>query len=96
MTPTKQPPGLPARFNMLLPEKKYKKNQLILDGYCLAEIQDFNTLITASQDHRTPVFALSDDQIGQVGTVLIQNQKKRTEFNKTFSDFAEKVIALID
>ena len=65
-------------------------------SYCIAQIPDFNTLITKSQEHRTPVFALTDQQIGRVGSVLEQDQRKREEFSNAFSALAKVVILLTD
>jgi hypothetical protein len=64
-------------------------------GYCLAEIADFNSLITASQNHQTPVFALSEAMLGHVGTVLAQDINKRDEFRKTFDALADRIVALV-
>lgn len=61
---------------------------------CLALIADFNTLIAKSQEYTTPVFALSDKQLGHVGTVLESDQKKRKEFLDTFTKLAESVVQL--
>jgi cellulose biosynthesis protein BcsQ len=63
-------------------------------GYCLAEIADFNSLITASQNHQTPVFALTEAMLGHVGTVLAQDLAKRDDFDTTFGELAERVVAL--
>jgi hypothetical protein len=38
--------------------------------YNLINIADFNSLIAKSQEHSVPVFALSEDQIGQSGFIL--------------------------
>ncbi len=65
-----------------------------LVGYCLAEIADFNSLITASQNHQTPVFALTDNMLGHVGTVLAQDLAKRDDFHKIFGELADRVVAL--
>lgn len=64
-------------------------------GYCLAEISDFNSLITASQEHQTPVFALTDLMLPFVGTVLEQQKRKRDEFRETFDALAERIIKLV-
>jgi len=64
------------------------------DSYCLAQIPDFNTLIATSQSHNTPVFALTDDMFGHTGVVLDQDRQKRNDFNKTFSELADKIIRL--
>ncbi len=63
-------------------------------GYCLAEIADFNSLITASQNHQTPVFALTETMLGHVGTVLTQDIENRDRFRKTFDELADRVVAL--
>ena len=63
----------------------------LLPTYCLAQIADFNTLIAKSQEHRTPVFALTDEQLGHVGTVLAGDKAKMREFNDVFSNLADKV-----
>ena len=64
------------------------------NNYCLALIPDFNTLIAKAQETKTPVFALSEDQIGQYGTVLETTVEKRDEFNSIFSRMADNVISL--
>jgi len=63
-------------------------------GFCIAEISDFNSLITASQNHQTPVFALEDHMFGHVGTVLQQDILKREEFRTVFEKMADHVIAI--
>jgi cellulose biosynthesis protein BcsQ len=64
------------------------------EGYCLAEIADFNSLITASQNSQTPVFALTEYMLGHVGTVLAQDIVKRNEFKTTFENLAKRVTTL--
>ncbi len=81
------------RSNMMLPSQIYKE-QGIPDNLSLAKISNFNSLIALSQEHRTPVYALTPQQLGQTGIVLEQNQKKQEEFRKTFSELADKIIAL--
>lgn len=65
-------------------------------GYCLAQIPDFNTLIATSQSHKVPVFALQDQMFGHTGTVLAQDRQKRDDFHDIFSDLADSVVTLID
>lgn len=81
-------------LNMTLSSRQYAKVAGLAANYCLAQIADFNTLITQSQEHQTPVFALTDEQLGHVGKVLQTDQNKRAEFNNTFSVLAHKVAAL--
>jgi chromosome partitioning protein len=57
----------------------------------LINISDFNSLIAQSQKHSTPVFALSDDQIEQVGIILETMKGSRDTFRKSFSDLANSI-----
>ena len=82
-----------SRSNMMLPSQIYKE-QGIQDNLSLAKISNFNSLIALSQEHRTPVYDLTPQQLRQTGIVLERNQKKQEEFRKTFSDLADKIIAL--
>ncbi len=63
-------------------------------GYCLAEIADFNSLITASQNNQMPIFALTKEMLGHVGVVLEQDIEKRNDFKNTFTVLADRIIAL--
>jgi cellulose biosynthesis protein BcsQ len=67
-----------------------------IPAYCLASIPDFKSLIAKSQSSRTPVFALSPEQIGETGVVLDGMLEKREEFKELFSELADKVIGIID
>jgi cellulose biosynthesis protein BcsQ len=82
-----------SRNNMMLPSQIYKE-QGIPDNLSLAKISNFNSLIALSQEHRTPVYELTKQQLRQVGVVLEKNQAKQEEFRRTFSDLADKIIAL--
>jgi cellulose biosynthesis protein BcsQ len=82
-------------YQMTLPDQAYRDaGNSPADSYCLAQIPDFNTLAATSQSHKTPVFALSDQMFGHVGTVLEQDQNKRDQFHGLFSELADRVIAL--
>ena len=82
-----------SRNNMMLPSQIYKE-QGIQDNLSLAKISNFNNLIALSQEHRTPVYDLTPQQLRQKGIVLEKNQAKQEEFRKTFSDLADKIITL--
>jgi cellulose biosynthesis protein BcsQ len=86
---------LPAldRSGMLLPKSKYTGCG-VGDGLVLGVIADFNSLIAASHLHQTPVFALSAEQIGQVGVVLEGSEASRDSFNAAFMELAERVTCL--
>ncbi|MEG5061470.1 AAA family ATPase [Microcoleus sp. A2-C5] len=79
--------------NMMLPSQAYQDLGL-QDSLSLAKISNFNSLIALSQEHRTPVYALTPQQLGQSGIVLEHNKKKLEEFRQTFSDLADNIIAL--
>jgi hypothetical protein len=59
--------------------------------YNLINISDFNSLIAQSQKHSTPVFALSADQIDQVGKILKTMQESQDNFRKSFVALATTV-----
>ena len=79
-------------FGMVLDNDCYAQQQV--DNYCLASVPDFNSLIAKSQETRTPVFALTDEQIDQTGSVLATTAQSRDRFEKIFSELADKVIGL--
>jgi cellulose biosynthesis protein BcsQ len=79
--------------NLLLPKENYI-NEGIEEYFTLAKIPNFNSLIALSQEHGTPVYALTAKQLGYTGNALAQNQNKQLEFENTFSDFAHKIIQL--
>jgi hypothetical protein len=77
----------------MLPNQAYT-DQGLEEHLSLAKISNFNSLIALSQEHRTPVYELTPQQLDQRGIVLENNQEKQKEFRKTFSDLADKIIAL--
>ena len=83
-----------APLGMLLPPERYQQIEGLLPGYCLSQIADFNTLITRSQEYKTPVFALTQEQLGHVGSVLEIDQGKMVEFQHAFSALADQVTTL--
>ena len=87
-------PALAARGATFLPATYKAADVDASKGFCLAEIADFNSLITTSQTNQTPVFALDDAMFGHVGTVLARDISKREEFKKLFETLASRVIAL--
>ena len=75
--------------NMMLPDQTYRE-QGLKDSLSLAKISNFNSLIALSQEHRTPVYALTPQQLGQTGIILEQNQKKRKSLDKLFQTWQIK------
>ena len=84
-----------SQTQLLLDAATYENNTIKDTAYCLAQIPDFNTLITASQTHQTPVFALTDDMIGHTGVVLEQDINKKEEFHSIFSELATRIIGIV-
>lgn len=78
---------------MLLSGDVYNAAELESD-LCLATIADFNTLIAKSQESRTPVFALTPEQLGQGGVVLENTLKACDAFREEFRRLAQKIIKL--
>jgi hypothetical protein len=86
-------PSLKSR-DLLLPEYLYRE-QGMDNTYTLSKIYHFNSLIALSHKCRTPIYDLTKDQLGQSGTVWWENvQKNQEKFEETFSDLANKIIAL--
>ena len=86
---------LVPQFNtvqMMLPPGPYIEQGVI--DHCLITIPDFNTLVAKSQTFQTPVFELTEKQIGFTGPVLAQTMESRNRFRDLFSDLADKVMAL--
>ena len=81
-------------LGMTLKEDEYKSIENLWPSLCLSQIADFNTLIAKSQGSNTPVFALTDEQLGSVGTVLHAERKKREEFHRDFHGLASKIVQL--
>lgn len=79
--------------HMVLPESKYQE-QGTNDDFCLMQMPDFNGLIAVSQEHQTPIFALTKEQIGQSGRVLKATQSSQKQFEERFSTLADRIINL--
>lgn len=62
----------------------------------LAQIQEFNSLLPKSQEHHVPVFALTEEQLGQVGIVLKGSKAQIGSLDRIFDQFARRVSALLD
>jgi cellulose biosynthesis protein BcsQ len=60
----------------------------------IMEVADFNSLIALSQEHQTPVFALTNKQVGQAGAVWDQTKASMKTFENAFADCAKKIFAL--
>ncbi len=79
--------------DMMLLDSAYQE-QGMSGSLCLTKIPDFNSLIAISQQHQTPVYALTNQQLKQSGVILEITKNKQEELKKTFSDLADKIIVL--
>ena len=69
-------------------------DDLYTDDYCLAQISDFQSLNAAYQSSFVPVFALTDEELRYVGTVLDQYKETRKRFADVYSAFADNIIRM--
>lgn len=83
------------RADMLLPGAIYERFDIGRD-LNLATIRDFNSLISMSQEHATPVFSLSRTQLEAVGVVLEGFEQQRDELHVQFDTLASLAENLID
>ena len=81
------------KIGMILPDQVYGKESVEAE-FCLATIPNFNTLIAKSQEHQTPVFALTSEQIGRPARARETTLESRDHFKQIFSEFADKIIGL--
>lgn len=77
------------QYNMCMDPEKY---EFCDEPYNLINIADFNSLIAQSQEHNTPVFLLTQEQVKQTGVIWKNMEKSRDDFYKTFNQLAEKII----
>lgn len=81
---------------LLLPEETYAAADVSVTDLCLAQIPEFNSLIAKSQENRTPVFALTETQLGRSGAVLENWIDSRNMFNTQFNELTRKITTLIE
>lgn len=78
---------------LTLPNSRYKAAGLT-QTRVLAQIQEFNSLLPKSQEHHVPVYALTPEQLGQVGVVLEGSERQIDSLNRIFDDLGQKISAL--
>ncbi|MEO6807551.1 MAG: ParA family protein [Isosphaeraceae bacterium] len=79
--------------NMLLPDEVYANNGIQPEKPIL-QMSDFNGLIALSQQHQSPIFDLTDQQLDQSGVVLERTKASMNEFRRLYSEAADKIIAM--
>ena len=80
---------------MLLPDENYTNANITL-GEPVIQMSDFNSLIALSQKHKAPVFSLTDEQLEATGVVLTRTKKSMNQFQKLYSEGADKIIQLTE
>ena len=61
----------------------------------MISIGDFNSLIAISQDNQKPIFALTEEEIKQIGYTLTEMQENQENFKELFEKLAKRVFHLI-
>lgn len=83
--------------NKLIP--KLENNAMTLqkncysDNYILAEIQNFNSLITFAQEHNKPVFSLTQKELSLSGIVWSNSKEKIEAFREIFSTLVDDIVS---
>ena len=78
---------------MLLSNETYQDENLE-PQYCLAKVPDFQSLAATSQNNQTPVFALTEKQIGHSGVVLETYVEMQSKFRAIFEKLADSVLGM--
>lgn len=87
-------PALDSK-NMLFAPDDYT-NAGILQGMCLEEIPDFQSLGQRYQDHGVPVFALNEDEMVISSVPLSQGIKdKKADIDRLFTSVASKINSIM-
>jgi cellulose biosynthesis protein BcsQ len=81
--------------SLLLERDSYESAGVDYEDLCLAQIPEFNSLIAKSQDTLTPVFALTEAQLGARGSVRENWVASRDSFNTQFDDLTDRILTLI-
>lgn len=84
-----------GEVDMMLQQEVYINNG-VGANHCLGTIPDFNTLIAKSQQHKTPVFALSNEQLGYGGKVGTSARESREKFYSIFDQLTTRIIGMIN
>ena len=93
--------------DMLLPIELYEKVMLRESnqqtpfseeslGKPILQMPDYNSLIARSQEHKAPIFELTDPQLEHAGEVLKQTKKSMHRFQKLYSEGVDRIMVLIE
>jgi cellulose biosynthesis protein BcsQ len=81
------------RLGMTLPEQTYR-SVVYPSPFNLSLISDFNTLIAYSQQHRKPVYTLTQEEVQRGGAVWDRTKTNIDRFDQLFSSLADKIVTL--
>ena len=65
-------------------------------GQPLLQMSDFNSLIALSQEHKVPIFNLTDEQIGLTGSPRDITKKSMLKFRDLYATGADRIIKLVE
>ncbi len=74
---------------------EYYPENVVEHKFCLAEVSDFQGLLPKAHQAGVPIFALTDNEIGEAGDVLNQMKVKRDGFKNQFLDIANKIAGIL-
>ncbi|OOP72139.1 ParA family protein [Clostridium beijerinckii] len=83
------------KVDMLYDITKLKSEQIIT-SYCISQISEFGALLQKANNNLVPVFALTEEQIHESGTVLANMLHKRDQFDREFEVIAKVILELIN
>ncbi len=81
------------REGMMLRKEDYTAQGIGAD-FCLVQMSDFNSLIAKSQEHQTPVYALTPEQLEVTGPILQNTLRSQEGFRESFSLLSDRIIHL--
>ena len=66
------------------------------NGYCLAEIQDFGGLLPKAFAAGVPVFAITNEEIGEAGNVLTSLTEKREILRNSIQNASNQIAEFLE
>ncbi|MEU2702384.1 ParA family protein [Micromonospora aurantiaca (nom. illeg.)] len=82
-----------GKAGLLMPASAYR-DAGIGEDYVVGRIQEFNSLLPKSQEHRLPVFELTATELDQSGVVLEGSMRQIRSLDRIFTGIAEKLASL--
>ena len=88
---------LPALRKVDMAKSDSEYGQVLINrGLCLVEIADFQGILPKSLKAGVPVYALTDNEIGETGSVLKQMKENRVRFGRLFTHLANEIRRLVN